>query len=135
MRTGCLVPGGLPRGLLHAGLMIALIALAGCAGSNYLDPYQKPYTWHPSGASAANIAAQVVDPHDLVAGRGTTGEDTQESSLAIQHIWLDTPKSFISDTGGGGGGGSSGSPGASGAGPGASGGSPGGSGGSAGGSN
>jgi hypothetical protein len=132
MRTGCL----LPRGLLYGGLAISLIALTGCSGQNYLDPYQKPYTWHPTGAAAANLAAQVVDPHDLVAGRGTISEDSQASTMAIQHIWADTPKSFISDGGGGGGGGgSSGGPGASGSGPGASGGSAGGSAGSAGGSN
>jgi|HubBroStandDraft_1064217.scaffolds.fasta_scaffold952582_1 hypothetical protein len=131
MRTGCL----LPRGLLYGGLAVSLIALAGCAGENYLDPYQKPYTWHPTGASAANLAAQVVDPHDLVAGRGTTGEDTQQSTAAIQHIWTDTPKPFITEGGGSSGGGSAGGTGASGSGPGASGGSAGGSGGSSGGSN
>jgi hypothetical protein len=129
MRTGCL----LPRGLLGGGLTIALIALAGCgANSDYLDPYKKPYTWHPTGAAAANLAAQVVDPHDLVAGRGTTVEDTQQSTVAIQHIWADTPKSFVGE---GGGGGSAGGAGASGGSPGASGGSAGGSGGSSGGSN
>jgi hypothetical protein len=131
---GVVPPGALARGLLRGGLTVALIVLAGCGpNSDYLDPYKKPYTWHPTGAPAANIAAQLVDPHDLVAGRGTTTIDTQESTLEIQHIWLDTPKSFSS--GGSGGTGSAGSPGASGAGPGASGGSPGGSGGSPGGSN
>lgn len=131
MQTGCL----LPRGLRYGALAASLIALAGCAGQNYLDPYQKPYTWHPTGAPAANIAAQVVDPHDLVAGRGSTREDTQESTVAVQHIWTDTPKPLISDGGGSSGGGSAGGAGASGAGAGASGGSAGGSGGSAGGSN
>jgi type IV pilus biogenesis protein CpaD/CtpE len=134
MRTGCLPS----RGLVLGVLAVSLIALAGCAGDNYLDPYQKPYAWHPTHASDANVAAQVVDPHDLVVGRGTIGEDSQASTMAIQHIWADTPKPFISDGGGGGGssgGGSAGGPGASGSGPGASGGSAGGSGGSSGGSN
>jgi len=134
MRTGRL----LAHGLLHGGLAASLIALAGCTGPNYLDPYEKPYTWHPTGAAAANIAAQVVDPRDLVAGRGVSQIDTQESNLAIQHIWTDTPKSLISESSGGSGNSGSGSasgPGASGSGPGASGGSAGGSGGSAGGSN
>ena len=131
MRTGCL----LPRGLLFGGLAISLIALSGCAGQNYLDPYQKPYTWHPTGAAAANLAAQVVDPRDLVAGRGTNIKDTQESTVAIQHIWADTPKPLITEGGSSSGGGSAGGPGASGSGPGASGGSAGGSGGSSGGSN
>jgi hypothetical protein len=131
MQTGCL----LPRALLYGGLTVSLIALAGCAGHNYLDPYQKPYTWHPTGAPAANIAAQVVNPHDLVAGRGSTREDTQESTVAVQHIWTDTPKPFIPDGGSSGSGSASGA-GSSGSGPGASGGAAGGgSGGSSGGSN
>jgi hypothetical protein len=133
MPTGCLFS----RNLLRGGLTITLIAVAGCgANSDYLDPYKKPYAWHPTGAAAANIAAQVVDPRDLVAGHGTTKLDTQESSLAIQHVWADTPKSFLTESGGGGSGGaSSGGAGASGASPGASGGSQSGSGGSSGGSN
>jgi hypothetical protein len=128
MRTGFV----LPRGLRYGGLAISLIALAGCAGQNYLDPYQKPYTWHPTGAAAANIAAQVVDPQDLVAGRGTTVKDTQESTVAIQHIWTDTPKSISTESSSSGGGGSAAGPAASGTG---AGGSAGGSGGSSGGSN
>jgi hypothetical protein len=131
MRTGYL----LPRGLLYGGLAMSLIALSGCAGQNYLDPYQKPYTWHPTGAAAANLAAQVVDPRDLVAGRGTNVKDTPESTVAIQHIWADTLKALITEGGSSGGGGSAGGAGASGTGPGASGGSAGGSGGSSGGSN
>jgi hypothetical protein len=129
MRTGSL----LPRGLLRGGLAVSLIVLAGCgANSDYLDPYKKPYAWHPSGAAAANLAAQVVDPHDLVAGHGTTVRGTQDSTMAIQHILLDTPKSISTESGGGG---SSSGPGTSGSGPGASGGSAAGSGGSSGGSN
>lgn len=132
MRTGRL----LARGLLHGGLAASLIALAGCGGQNYLDPYEKPYAWHPTGAPAANIAAQVVDPRDLVAGRGTNTKDTQEFTLAIQHIWADAPKPLITQGGGSSsGGGSASGPGASGSGPGASGGAAGGSAGSAGGSN
>jgi hypothetical protein len=122
------------RWLLQGGLAISMIVLAGCGNSaDYLDPYKKPFAWHPTGAAAANLAAQVVDPRDLVAGRGTSGQDARASTLAIQHIWLDTPKSFITQGGGSSGGGSG--PSASGSGPGASGGSPGGSGDTSGGSN
>jgi hypothetical protein len=112
-------------------LAVSLLALSGCGSANYLDPYQKPGVWKPLDTPAANISAQVVDPRDLVTGRGTSRQDTQASSLAIQHIWLDTPKSFISDSGGGGGASAAG-PGASGAGAGGSGSGGGGSGGSGG---
>jgi type IV pilus biogenesis protein CpaD/CtpE len=87
--------------------------MAGCSGANYLDPYQKPYTWHPSGAPAANLAAQLANPHDLVSGRGSAEGDTKDSTLAIERVWQDRPKQI-------GEGGSSGGTGASGAGAGAS---------------
>jgi hypothetical protein len=98
------------------GLVILASALTGCAGANYLDPYEKPYTWHPTGAPAANLAAQLDNPRDLVAGRGGPEGDTTESSLAIERVWQDRPKQIAGASGGGSGGGT----GASGASPGGS---------------
>lgn len=52
--------------------LVLLIAgggmLSGCAR---LDTYNRPYTWHPTGANIANIAAQVAHPQDLVVGQGS----------------------------------------------------------------
>lgn len=114
--------------------MVALTASLGACGmgSNYLDPYEKPYTWHPTGAPTANLAAQLVNPHDLVSGRGGSEGDAKQSSLAIGHIWADNPKLL---TGSSGGSGSGGGAAASGASAGASSGTPGGSSSSGGGSN
>jgi hypothetical protein len=119
------------RLLVHSGLACSVIALAGCGS---LDPYQKEYVWRPTGAPQANIAAQLVNPQDLAVGRGSTVTNANASTLAIQRIWTDTPKSL---TGGGGasGGSGGGSGNGSGSGPGASAGGQGGSSGGTGGSN
>ena len=92
----------LSRGLLHGGLMASVIVLSGCGGtSDYLDPYTKPYTWHPTGAPEANLAAQLVDPHDLVSGRGDTLGDSKQSTSAIERVWQDRPKSLTAGAAGG----------------------------------
>jgi type IV pilus biogenesis protein CpaD/CtpE len=99
------------------GLALLMVSLMGCGGPNYLDPYEKPYTWHPSGAPTANLAAQLANPRDLVSGDGGTGGDANASSLAIERVWQDRPKQITGAAGGGGsGGGSGGSGGASGSG-------------------
>ncbi len=104
------------RWLLSGGLAISMIALSGCEdAAKYLDPYQKPYAWHPTGAPTANLAAQLVNPHDLAIGRGTTEGDAKEAAVAIDHIWQNKPQPLLVSNGG------------SGASSGASGGSPGGS--------
>ncbi|HQT74526.1 MAG TPA: hypothetical protein PLX84_11355 [Acidiphilium sp.] len=43
------------------------LLLAGCAGG---DPFARPGTWRENGAPMHNIAIELVNPHDLVAGRG-----------------------------------------------------------------
>ena len=87
--------------LLLVALAVPMGSLGGCSPS-YLDPYQKPYVWVPSGAPAANIAAQLVDPHDLVLGRSASEGDGRESAQAIDRVEQDKPKQLISqdmDTG------------------------------------
>jgi type IV pilus biogenesis protein CpaD/CtpE len=112
------------------GVVMAAMSLTACGGgSNYLDPYQKPYTWHPTAAPTANLAAQLANPHDLVSGRGGPEGDAKQSSVAIERIWAGRSPSLSGGSGGGGGesgGGSGGGPSASGGSPGGSGASPGG---------
>jgi len=83
------------RSLLRGGMVVSMLLLGGCGADNYLDPYQKPYAWHPTGAPTANIAAQLADPHDLVLGRGTTGSDAVVAGQAIDRIWQDKPKPLV----------------------------------------
>lgn len=97
------------------GLMLATAVVTACApGHDYLDPYQKPYTWHPTDAPTANLAAQLVNPRDLVMGHGDTEGDAKEATGAVERDWQDRVKQI-------GGGGSAGGPGASAGGAGASG--------------
>ncbi len=78
--------------LVGAGL------LAGCGD---LDPYRKPYAWHPTGANQANIAAMVANPQDLIRGRGSALTGSEPAILAIGRVRQDQPKP-IAATGGGG---------------------------------
>ena len=59
--------------------MVLLVGFSlGLTACNRDDTYSRPYTWHPTHANQANIAAEVVDPSDLVVGRGS---DSGRASL------------------------------------------------------
>ncbi|GBQ93114.1 hypothetical protein AA0522_0171 [Gluconacetobacter liquefaciens NRIC 0522] len=77
-------------------LCCALVLLAGCAS---LEPYRKPYAWHPVGANQANLAAMVADPHDLVRGQSEQETDAQAPVLAIERVREDKPKRLPSTSG------------------------------------
>jgi type IV pilus biogenesis protein CpaD/CtpE len=89
---------------LLCGGVAMVMTLTGCGGdtANYLDPYTKPYAWHPTGAPTANLAAQLANPHDLVVGRGTNEGDSKEAAGAIERVWQDRPKPIVSSNSGGG---------------------------------
>lgn len=86
------------------GLVLLTSSMTGCAGGNYLDPYEKPYVWRPTGAPTANLAAQLDNPRDLVSGRGGSEGDVKASSLAIERVWQDRPKQITDAAGASGGG-------------------------------
>jgi uncharacterized membrane protein YgcG len=104
--------------IVRVALIGGTLALAGCQD---LDPYTREGMWQPTGANQGNIAAMVANPQDLIHGRGQSVEDTKEPTLAINHIWTDTPKQLLDPGGGSSSSGSSGS--GSGSGLGSSGGS------------
>ena len=59
--------------------MVLLVGFSlGLTACNRDDTSSRPYTWHPTHANQANIAAEVVDPSDLVVGRGS---DSVRASL------------------------------------------------------
>lgn len=95
-------------------LVTVLLILAGCDSR---QPYLRTDVWQPTGANAANLAAQVANPRDLIAGRSDARQSANAPVAAVGHIWADQPKPL---GGGGSGGGGAGS--AGGAGGGASGG-------------
>ncbi|HVC63814.1 MAG TPA: hypothetical protein VND19_26030 [Acetobacteraceae bacterium] len=87
---------------LHFTILASLTVLGGC---DQRDPYLRTDVWNPTGANAGNIAAMVADPHDLISGRGTDVQNSNEPALAVGHVWLDQPKSLSPGGSGGGGGG------------------------------
>jgi type IV pilus biogenesis protein CpaD/CtpE len=103
-----------------AGLFALVdFSLAGCDSR---DPYRRTDVWQPTGSNAANIAAMLANPHDVISGRGDSRENAAEPALAVTHVWLDQPKPLAGGAAGGGasgggsgggasGGGASGSPG------------------------
>jgi hypothetical protein len=86
---------------LLAGSLAATLTLAGCDR----DPYRRTDVWYPTGANAANLAAMVANPADLVHGHGVSSTDSKAQRLAVERIWSDSPRGLGSATGGGGGGG------------------------------
>ncbi|CAG4924958.1 unnamed protein product [Acidocella sp. C78] len=94
-RRAAIRPGA--SALLLAG---CALLLAGCAGG---DPFARPGTWRENGAPMHNIAVELVNPHDLVAGRGDTRLSGPIAETAVGGA-LKAP------AGGGGGGGASAAP-------------------------
>lgn len=98
---------------LNLACIASLLALAGCDSR---DPYLRTDVWQPTGANAGNIAAMVANPHDLISGRGTPVQNSNEATLAVGHVRSDQPKPLTPSGGSGGGsppgaGAASGSPG------------------------
>ena len=64
--------------------VILLVAFSlGLTACNRDDTYSRPYTWHPTHANDANIAAEVADPSDLVVGRGS---DSVPAAMVVPAI-------------------------------------------------
>lgn len=62
-----------------------ILALAGCTS---LDPYYRQDVWQPSGANAANIAAMVANPYDLIRGHGSRSLSLSKDQVtAVDRAW------------------------------------------------
>lgn len=72
-----------------------LILLAGClTGCAQADPYRRQGMWQPEGANAANIAAMVQRPADLLHGRADATWQTHRAADAVDRLWTDRERSF-----------------------------------------
>lgn len=69
-------------------LLLVVTGLSACAET---DPYNRNYSWQPTGANAHNIAAQVVNKNDLIRGRGATTSDPIESVTPIFRLYEGKP--------------------------------------------
>ncbi|MFW7266939.1 hypothetical protein ACMAUO_03090 [Gluconacetobacter sp. Hr-1-5] len=82
---------------VRSGVLCCLLGLL--VGCSSLEPYRKPYAWHPAGANQANLAAMVADPHDLARGQSGQETDAQAPVLAIERVREDKPKRLPSTSG------------------------------------
>jgi hypothetical protein len=98
-------------------LILSLLLLA--AGCNQMDPFTRTGMWQQTGANDRNIAAQAVNPADLVRGHGAAGADSPLASAAVARLWENKVKPLpaassesnsVAPTAGGNGGTSAGGP-------------------------
>jgi type IV pilus biogenesis protein CpaD/CtpE len=78
--------------MMRIHLLLAVLLLAGCTT---IDPYQRKDIWSPKGVNAGNIAVMVANPHDLIQGRGQSGEEARQGAGAIDRVWMDRPKPLL----------------------------------------
>ena len=65
--------------------LIGLLLISGCSYDPF-DPFQRPGTWVPDGANAANLRAMVVNPHDLVEGQGERVSTGAEAAPPVTRL-------------------------------------------------
>lgn len=65
--------------------VLVLAALVGGCGAAF-DPYQAEGRWRPTGANEANLRMMLVEPRDVVAGRGTTTADGHLAAAAVERL-------------------------------------------------
>ena len=75
-------------GPARACLAGLVLLLGGCAET---DPYRRIGAWQPNGANSLNLAAMLVQPRDLIRGRGTTGTPGVEATPAVTRFWAGRP--------------------------------------------
>lgn len=73
--------------VLRQALLPILLLSAGCGGIG--DPYRREGTWRPSGANEHNLRAMLVEPRDIVEGRGEHGAEGQRAAEAVERLRTD----------------------------------------------
>jgi len=84
------------RHVIALPILLSGLLLAGCTS---IDPYHRAGMWQPSGANAANLAAMVADPHDLIRGHGVNGGLAKDQVVAVDKVWSGAAKSGTSSGG------------------------------------
>ena len=81
--------------MISRPLTLALLtALAGCAQldtDTAFEPYSRAGTWTAEGVNQSNLAAQLVDPLDIVRGRGDSSPHYKQSTQAVTTLWTTRP--------------------------------------------
>ena len=69
-----------------AALLLGAPLLGMLAGCDVTEPYQRPGMWTPTGSNAANLAAMVQNPGDLVQGRAAGDSDGVVAAAAVERL-------------------------------------------------
>ncbi len=72
--------------ILRAVLLLPALLATACS---YIDPYERPGVWVPTGVSDADLRAEVADPMDLVRGTGEPGSVGETAALAVSKYRAD----------------------------------------------
>lgn len=84
-----------PPFVLLLALLLTLAA-GGCTMTG--NPIYREGTWHPTGANEVNLAAEIANPHDLVAGESATGTPGPVAVLPVESLRTDRVKPLPSDS-------------------------------------
>jgi hypothetical protein len=92
---------------------LGLLQLAGCQTAT-TDPFDRPYTWRPTGINDDNLRAMLVNPNDMVVGQAARGSIGVLANASVSRVMQDKVKALPKvdtgsgapggDAGGGGGG-------------------------------
>ncbi len=68
----------------HSICLMLLLSQAACGAAG--DPFVREGTWHMHGDNDANLQAMLLNPHDLVQGRGSDGSMGAEAAPPIKRL-------------------------------------------------
>jgi hypothetical protein len=77
--------------------LLAGVSLSAAACS-LTDPTVREGYWHPRGVNEGNLAAMVVDPHDLVQGRSSNFSDGTLAANAVDRLYRDKVRALPDTT-------------------------------------
>jgi hypothetical protein len=88
-------------------VIFALVAALPLSACDSFDPYDRPGSWRPADANAANLRAMLVEPDELFVGTSERGSDGQLGAAAVERFRTgqdrQLPASRLVDIGAGGG--------------------------------
>lgn len=76
-----------------------LAALASCAA---VEPFDRRYTWRPTGINEVNLATMAANPADLAHGHADAPADGQLAAMAVERLRLGHVKPLTGSNEGGG---------------------------------
>ncbi len=64
--------------------VVSSLVLAGC--DQMQEPYNRPFTWAPTGVNEANLRSMIDDPRDLSAGKTASGSLSVEAVPPVARL-------------------------------------------------